>query len=222
VCDDRGRLGFFKPVTSPRQDHPAFREFIVSRLAQKLDLNVAEVRAVSDADKVISVRRGHLTFGLESVRVIAALSKVALDHLKEYVGILILYVMIGAADREKCWHHVYSMDDSIWYSIDYGYSFHGEVMIHDLDRPGNPNHRYAGDYPQEILNAMNEARQLIDDAIDRATMLTDSIIDLIFQQTPPHLKPKSAEVLDSYRGYLTRRIERLPDDVAEWKARKLG
>jgi hypothetical protein len=190
----------------------AYREYVVAQLAQRLGIRLAEVVAVQCESRVVSLRLGCLTYGLECVLQYDQLRDLAMPKLDEYAGIIALDALVGAADREKCWHHIYSYDLSAWYSIDYGYSF-SNGLDHFLTGAGDPMSEYGAKYPSAVLHAMKAAPRGIGDALMRAAALAD--IAIVLDSVPKELRPAES-VVSLYRTFLTRRQPVLRDRVLAW------
>ncbi len=214
VRDSLGRIGFLKPLRI--RDECAYREVLVAEIAKRLGLRGFNVVAIADEPRVVSVRHGHLAFGLNAVLGYDQLEALALPYLTQYSGIVVLDALVGAADRNKCWHHVYSHDFSTWYSIDYGYSF-SDGSEHTAYGAGDPEAQYKGDYPPAIVNSVKSFGDEIKRMADRAMGLSD--LELIVDEVPHHIRPADRVVEGQYRRFLQRRRETLDKCLASWGKR---
>jgi len=207
-----GVAAVMKPANIAQGRVEPFREWLASRLAWSLDVNVPRVELYSTVGgpAALSFRPGPVVHAYAAA-LSSPLRTAALSAFARYSNVLVLDVLIGAEDRSTN-NLVYDEASSTWYSIDYSYC----LSIGAGRGRGSASQAYVQPYFPEFIQAVRGNTALIASTLLLAEQIAENDIEALCSKPPPEFCD-GGERLQTVE-YLASRLTQIRQLLNQWLA----
>jgi len=206
--NSRGEFAVLKPTArQPGREEP-FREWLASRLAQRIGVNVSIVELLDDpsgpgalvyATKPRAFRYTDAT----------AMTAEAKDAFRQYTGIVVLDALVGARDRSTN-NLVYHEPSKSWYSIDYSHCFGIDAGLGIAIRLDHP-HLPSPNYPEDVKAALDDVEPMAA-ALLRVEAMDDKEIEDLCAEPPARFYQGDRTKIVEYLLFRKRHIRAIVND----------